>query len=143
MAQYINKDALMSIMDKDYIEIKTLGELEKYKNRVLLFGYWDKDFPVFAWACKFISAIASFDENEHNPDTPIDKITVKAYHNIVEMYNGKTDMSFYPDMTHPLLEPRKVNYGGIGESEYEFDGQLFIRTLTSDEYKVYRKTMKK
>lgn len=36
-------------MDKDYIEIKTLGELEKYKNRVLLFGYWDKDFPAYAW----------------------------------------------------------------------------------------------
>ena len=128
-------------MDKDYIEIKTLGELEKYKNKVLLFGYWDKDFPVFAWACKFISAIASFDENEHNPDTPIDKITIKAYHNVVEMYNGKIDMSFYPDMTHPLLEPIKVNYD-YSAKECLFDGQLFIRTLTSDEYKVYRKTMK-
>jgi hypothetical protein len=127
-------------MDKDYIEIKTLGELEKYKNKVLLFGYWDKDFPDFAWACKFISAIALFDENEHNPDTPIDEISVKAYHNVVEMYNGEIDMSFYPDMTHPLLEPRKVNYG---TKESVFDGQLFIRTLTSDEYKVYRKTMKK
>lgn len=128
-------------MDKDYIEIKTLGELEKYKNKVLLFGYWDKDFPIYAWACKFISAIASFDENEHNPDTPIDKITVRPFHGIiVEMYNGKTDLSFYPDMTHPLLEPRKINYGS---DESIFDGQLFIRTLTSDEYKVYRKTMKK
>lgn len=128
-------------MDKDCIEIKTLGELEKYKNRVLLFGYWDKDFPAYAWACKFISAVADFDENEHNPDTPIDKITVKAYHNIVVMYDGNIDVSFYPDMTHPLLEPRKVN-DNYSSDETTFDGQLFIRTLTSDEYKAYRKTMK-
>ena len=124
-------------MDKDYIEIKTLGELEKYKNKVLLFGYWDKDFPDFAWACKFISAIASFDENEHNLDTPINKVKK----DLEDMYNGKIDMSFYPDMTHPLLKPIKVNYD-YDSKECIFDGQLFIRTLTSNEYKIYRKTMK-
>lgn len=129
----------MTKEDDGYIEIKTLGELEKYKNKVLLFGYWNKDFPAFAWACKFISAIAKFDENEHNPDTPIDKISVTAYHNIVEMYNGQTDMSFYPEMTYPLLKPRKVSYGS---ENIIFDGQLFIRTLTSIEYNTYRKTMK-
>lgn len=127
--------------DNDYIEIKTLGELEKYKNKVLLFGYWDKNFPAFAWACKFISAIAMFDENEHNPDTPIDKISVTAYHNVVEMYNGEIDISFYPDMTHPLLKPRKVCYS-YGSEDTIFDGQLFIRTLTPIEYNAYRKTMK-
>jgi hypothetical protein len=128
------------MIEGDYVVINTLGELEKYKNRVLLFGYWDKDFPDFAWACKFISAVALFDENEHNPDTPIDKISVKAYHNVVEMYNGQVDMSFYPDMTHPLLEPRKVSYG---TKESVFDGQLFIRTLTDKELLCYRKAMKR
>ena len=55
------------------------------------------------------------------------------------MYNGEIDISFYPDMTHPLLKPRKVCYGSENTI---FDGQLFIRTLTPIEYNAYRKTMK-
>ena len=118
--------------NKEYIEIKTLSELEKYKNRVLLFGYENIECPNFAWAAKFLVA-ESFDE-KNDPSAPIEELNIKTFYRYVEMYQGAVD----ENSGLPILDPEKVE---CGENDSWFDC-MFVRTLTKVEQQAYRKAMK-
>ena len=113
-----------------YENIETLGELLKHKDEYLLFGYWDKDFPSFAWAVKLINAVSSADD-ENDPATTIDGITVRT--------ESKKFIVLYDNcchITHNGKTYKNIHTRICDEEEY-FDGQLFCRTLTPAEQQIF------
>ena len=131
------------VNENEYTLINTLSELEKYKGKVLMYGYWEPGWPAEAWAAKFDHALAWLDENERNPSAKVKDLTVFTNYQAVHMYNGTKDVSEYPNIK-PHLDTFKIHLPrNYKSNETSFDGQLFIRTLTDVEMKEYKKVIRR
>ena len=122
---------------KNYIELKTLGEIMQHKGEPLLFGYWDIDFPAYGWVAKVVNVKSPCSEiSDDDPDAVVDGLSIESSSDeFVKLYNGSAYES----------RGKKYNKTCAYKDTYGdkfFDGQLFCRTLTPSEMKIYKRANK-
>lgn len=124
-------------VDDHYTVLDTLGKILEHKDEPLLFGYWDINYPDYGWVCK-VDEVKSpcSEEGDDDPNAYIDGLAITATsRDFVVLYNGNHQ------------ERNGERYRSIcaynkDEDKY-FDGQLFCRTLTPAEMKIYKSVKSK
>ena len=121
-----------------YTELTCLGDIVKHMGEPLLFGYGGTvEYPDYAWVQRPVKVISPCSEKgDYDPDAEIDGLGITTDSTeLVVMYDGNHPKNKGKWYRH--VHAYKEDYG----DEY-FDGQLFCRTLTPAEKKIYNKVSK-
>ena len=118
-----------------YTVLKTLGEIMQHKGEPLLFGYWDAALPDYAWVSRPIDVKSPLSEkSDRDPDAEVDGLVIDTDNDeFVVMYNNGGHCK-RNGKNYRFIQSYKNTYGCKW-----FNGQLFCRTLTPQEKKVYQK----
>ena len=120
-------------IDDLYTNLDTLGKILEHKGEPLLFGYWDINYPDYGWVCEVEKVKSPCSDNgDDDPDAYIDGLAITATsRDFVVLYNGE-----HPERNGQHY--RRIYAYSKDQSPY-FDGQLFCRTMTPSELKIYKK----
>lgn len=131
--------------ESEYTLITRWEELERYKGKVLMFGYWEPGAPSYGWAAVYRGAKSVYDG--YDPTLSIKHLTVFTDRIYATLYQMEL---FEVDGEGKVLGPCKDDLekmcGDVADRDNgwtSFDGQLFIRTLNKKEKEAYRKVMRR